>query len=161
MIDDDFKTVVIAVLLLIAGFTVWQSFFSDRIVEPFSELGVLGPNMKLGDYPQEAQVEEEFNLFLYVGNYMGTSQYYRVLVKLGDRSMNVTDENPLDAPVVTQYEAFLSDEKNTTIPITLSLHEAGVNRRLVFELYRYDNDASRFLYDNIWNQLWLNVTQPS
>ena len=71
MIDEDLKTVVVGLLLVVAGFTVFQAFFADRVVEPFSELGILGPNMKIGDYPRELAVGEEFDLFLYMGNHMG------------------------------------------------------------------------------------------
>ncbi len=45
MIDEDLKTVVVGLLLVIAGFTVFQAFFSDRVVEPFSELGILGQHL--------------------------------------------------------------------------------------------------------------------
>ena len=80
MIDEDLKTVAVGLLLVIAGFTVFQAFFADRVVEPFSELGILGPNLKIGDYPRELVVGEEFDLYLYLGNHMGSTQLYRVYV---------------------------------------------------------------------------------
>ena len=144
---------------MMAGFTVFQAFFADRVVEPFSELGVLGPNMKIGDYPRELVVGEEFDLFLYVGNHMGSVEYYRVYVKLGDRGLNVSDVVAYPAPVLTSFDAVLMDKSNVTIPMTLSVPEAGVNSRLVFEMHRFDEDVSEFVYHERWNQLWLNVTE--
>jgi len=160
VIDEDLKTVIVGVLLVIAGFTVFQAFFADRVVEPFSELGILGPNLKIGDYPRVLTVGEEFNLYLYLGNHMGSSQLYRVYVKLGDRSLNVSDSEPYGGRVIAYYEAALPDKSNMTIPVTLSLPEPGVNLRLVFEMHRYDVDADDWVYHNRWNQLWLNVTEP-
>ena len=159
MIDEDLKTIVVGLLLVVAGFTVFQAFFSDRVVEPFSELGILGPNMKIGDYPRELAVGEEFDLFLYLGNHMGSPQMYRVYVKLGDRGLNVSDTSAYPAPVVTSYQYSLGDKRNVTLPITLSISEAGVNSRLVFEMHRFDVEAGEFVYHERWNQLWLNVTE--
>ena len=159
MIDEDLKTVAVGLLLVVAGFTVFQAFFADRVVEPFSELGVLGPNMKIGDYPRELVVGEGFDLYLYVGNHMGSTQLYRVYVKLGSRDLNVSDMEAYGAPVLTSYDVALADEHNTTIPMSLSVPGSGVNLRLVFEMHRYDEELGGWEYHNRWNQLWLNVTE--
>lgn len=159
MIDEDVKTVLVGLLLVVAGFTVFHAFFSDRVVEPFSELGILGPNLKIGDYPRELGVGEEFDLYLYLGNHMGAPQMYRVYVKLGDRGLNISDTSAYPAPVLTYYDHSLGDKQNVTIPITLSLPEAGVNRRLVFEMHRFDVESGGYSYHERWNQLWLNVTE--
>ncbi len=159
MIDEDLKTVAVGLLLVIAGFTVFQAFFADRVVEPFSELGILGPNLKIGDYPRELAVGEDFNLYLYVGNHMGSTQLYRVYVKLGSRDLNVSDTEPYPAPVLTSYDIALANKQNTTMPITLSIPESGTNLRLVFEMHRYNPELGSWEYHNRWNQLWLNVTE--
>lgn len=159
MIDEDLKTVAVGLLLVVAGFTVFQAFFADRVVEPFSELGILGPNLKIGDYPRELEVGEPFDLYLYLGNHMGSTQLYRVYVKLGSRDVNVSDTVMYPVPVLTSYDYCLTDENNVTLPITLSIPEAGVNRRLVFEMHRYNPELGDWEYHQRWNQLWLNVTE--
>jgi len=156
--DEELKAVALVLIGVMGAIAVYPILEEGRIVEPFSELGILGPNLKIGDYPRELAVGEEFNLYLYVGNHEGSAQYYRVLVKLGDRSMNVSDTTPLDAPVVAQYDVVLPDESNSTLPITLSVGRVGLNQRLVFELDRYDVGSGGFVYHQRWNQLWLNVT---
>ena len=145
---------------MMMGVAVYPVLSASRIVEPFSELGILGPNMKLGDYSREVRIGERMDLYLYVGNHEGTVQYYRVLVKLGDQSMNVSDTDPLDAPVLASYEMILLNESNSTTPITLSVNKPGLNQRLVFELHRLDTASQVFVYHQRWNQLWLNVTAP-
>jgi uncharacterized membrane protein len=158
LVDEKIQAVLISLLLAYGALVAAPVILGNRVVEPFSELGLLGPEMKLGDYPQEVQVGESFDLFLYLGNHEGEPVYYRVLVKLGSREVNVSDEEPYLGSLIDSYEHALADEENVTIPISLSVPEEGVNRRLVFELYKHDRDE--FKYDGIWVQLWLNVTRP-
>jgi uncharacterized membrane protein len=130
----------------------------NRVIEPFSELGILGPNMKLGDYPSNVMSGDEFDLFMYIGNYEGKTSYYRIYVKLGDSTLNVSDVEAYPGEILFEYDHVLIDETNHTEPLALSLMEPGVNQRLVLELHRYQNDG--FRYDGIWTQLWINVTSP-
>src|SRR5512138_1612711 len=97
--DDEIKIASIGLIVVMMGITVYPVLSAHRVVEPFSELGILGPNGKLGDYPSELAVGEPISLFLYVGNQEGSAQYYRVDVKLGGREQNVSDTAPLEAPL--------------------------------------------------------------
>lgn len=155
--DERIQVAILVILAAYGVLVVAPVVLGDRVVEPFSELGLLGPEMKLGDYPSEVMVGGEFDLYLYLGNHMGELSYYRVYAKLGDSGLNVSDSTPYGGVVVEDYEYVLVDETNVTLPISLSLGEAGLNRRLVFELHRFDGDD--FVYDGIWIQLWLNVTE--
>jgi uncharacterized membrane protein len=160
-IDEKIQAAVILSLLAYAALTVAPIILGDRIVEPFSELGVLGPDMKLGGYPRLVEAGEEMSLHLYLANHEGYPTYYLVQVKLGDTSMNVSDSEPYPGEAVSSYRYILEDGANNTRPIVISIREPGLNRRLVFELQRYEADERRFVYDGIWAQLWLNVTEPS
>ena len=160
-IDEKIQAAVIVGLLAYAVLTVAPVILGDRIVEPFSELGILGPNMKLGDYLREVEAGEEMSLYLYLGNHEGRPTYYQVQAKLGDRSVNVSDTEPYPGVVLSNYQHVLENESNYTRPIVISVKEPGFNRRLVFELHKYSPDERRFVYDGVWVQLWLNVTEPS
>ena len=156
--DEKVKVALVAILLVYAGLVISPILLGDRVVEPFSELGILGPNMKLGDYPREVAVSEAFPLYLYLGNHEGALSYYMVLAKVGDRGMNVSESEPYGGLTLARYEYFLLDKTNVTTPISLSVSEPGLNRRLVFELYRYDSERGGLVYQGNWVQLWLNVT---
>jgi uncharacterized membrane protein len=155
-IDEKIQAVLLFVLAIYGILVASPIVLGDRIVEPFSELGVLGSNFKLGDYPEEIRVGEEFELYLYLGNHMGELSYYRVLAKLGDIDLNVSESEPYDGQVLATYDYILEDEANVTIPILLSIDELGFSQRLVFELNRFED--GEFDYDGLWVQLWLNVT---
>jgi len=160
MIDDEVRFVAIGLILIMMGVTVYPVLSAHRVVEPFSELGIVGPNGKLGDYPRQVTTVDVVKLFLYVGNDEGSAQYYRVDVKVGDQGQNVSDTVPLQAPVIQSYELVLPNGANSTTPMNFSVAEVGLNRRVVFELYRYDVDSSGFRYQ-LWTQLWMNVTSTS
>jgi uncharacterized membrane protein len=140
---------------------VFRVAFANRVVEPFSELGILGPAMKIGDYPKVLDADQDLNLNLYVGNHEGRVMYYRVLAKLGTREMNVSDEKPFDGVIIASYEMVLMDGFNVTMPIILKLNETGTNLRLVFEMHRFDPEIGAWTYHYRWNQLWLNVTKTN
>jgi uncharacterized membrane protein len=147
------------VIVVIGVFTLSQAVFGDQVVEAFSELAVLGPDMKIGDYPREVLVGEAFRLYLYVGNHEGKTMYYSVKVKLGDQFTSINETTAMEAPVIAGYQRVLMTGENWTRPVTLSIDEAGTGRRLVFELWVYDEALERFHYHGRWNQLWMNITQ--
>lgn len=159
MIDEEVTAVVVAVIVVVGFFAVSQTVFAGRVVEPFSNLAVLGPNMKIGDYPRELVAGETFDLFLYLENQEGRVMYYRVLVKLEDRGGDVSNIWPLDTPVLVSFDSILVHGGNQTIPVILSLADAGTNQRLVFELHSYNLERDGFGYHGRWCQLWLNVTR--
>jgi uncharacterized membrane protein len=159
--DEQFTAVALAIIAIVGVFAVSQSVLARRVVEPFSELGVLGPSLKLGDYPKQLVVGRPYDLYLYLGNHEGRVMYYRVLIKIGDQTQNVSDTEPLEAPVMDYYEAIIPHECNQTLPMVVSVSEPGVNRRMVFELHAYDGDVGGFIYLGQWCQLWFNATSPT
>lgn len=160
MKSDEIRAIALLPILIIAAATAYQGFFPKRTPEPFSELGILGPNMKIADYPRELSVNESFTLYLYVGNHEGKIAYYRILVKLGNRSSFINETTPMDAPTIAIYERALMDNETWIHPINLSINKEGVNLRLVFEMWIFDEGLNGFKYHGRWNQLWLNVTAP-
>ena len=140
--DERIQAALMITVLAYGVLTAAPVILGDRVVEPFSELGLLGPELKLGDYPREIALGEAVDLYLYLGNHEGDLTYYRVLVKQGDQSMNVSDTTPYGGPVLAQFEHVLVDEYNITMPISIMVDAPGVNQRLVFELYKYDQEST-------------------
>lgn len=158
LIDEEVTAVVLVIIVVVGVFTFSQVFLAGRVVEPFSELGVLGAKMKIGDYPKEVLVNESFKLYLYIGNHEGRIMYYTVYVKLGNRSTVINETVPADAPIIVFYEAILSHNETTIIPMNIKIDKPGRNVRLIFEMWIYDDGFLK--YHGRWCQLWLNVTAP-
>jgi len=160
-IDKQISYVIMLVILSLGVLTAVPPILPERVVEPFTELGVLGPNMKLGDYPEEVEVGEPFTLFLYLGNRESRVMYYRTLVKFGSELSFASETEPMDAPVIASYDHVILNDDSVTRQLSLSADTAGSNRRLVFELYKYDEAVDDFVYSGEWVQLWMNVTSPA
>jgi uncharacterized membrane protein len=150
--------VVLGITLIIAFISVSQTIFPKGASEEFSELGILGPNMKLGDYPSQIVASETVNLFVYVGNQMGKPMLYTVMIKLGN---NDTAINPANVTSIQQYQQVLPSNQTWTFPVSITLTQPGVNQRLIFELWVYNETTSQNQYHERRGQVWLNVTAPA
>lgn len=160
MIDEQVQAAAVGIIVLIAVFNVSGYYLANRNAEPFSELGILGPNQKIADYPTSVLAGQNFSLYLYVGNHEGHVMYYQVLVKLGDRS-NANTNISLGALPIASYGMVLRDNQTYLSPVTFSLNHNGTNVRLVFELWAYAANTTSFVYDHRSTWIYMNVTGPS
>jgi uncharacterized membrane protein len=126
--------------------------------EPFSELGVLGPNQKIGGYPTNVTVGQQFTLYGYIGNHEGRPSYYQFVVKVGNQSTAVSNSTTARAPTIFVRYQLLNDNSSVTFPLTLSLQSPGINQRIIFELWSFNSTTSQFVYTGLWDQIWVNST---
>lgn len=161
MIDDEVKAVIMAIIIVAGVLSIAQMVMSERVSEPFSALGMLGPNMKIGDYPKTVLVNQTVNLYLFIDNHEGRTMYYIIYAKLGDRLTEVSENRSAEAPILYTYEVIVPHGMNTTIPVSLKFSKPMTNARLIFEMWIYDPDTGAPKYHGRWNQLWLNITAPT
>jgi uncharacterized membrane protein len=159
LIDDEVTALVLALIVVGGMFAVSSTLLGERISEPFSEIAVLGPEMKMSDYPNSTQVNETLNLYLYVANYEAQTTYYIVYVKLGSSNTIVNATQPANAPIISSYEIILPIEQNTTLPIKLTFGKPMTDAKLIFEMWTLEKEGIQ--YSGKWNQLWLNITAPA
>jgi len=150
--------VFLGLTILIAAVVAYQDFVPKSRGEQFSELGILGPNMKLGDYPSNVVSSDTVHLFIYVGNRMAQPMFYTVQVKLGD---NNTAVNPANLTSLAEYQQVLPSNGTWTFPVDITMNKVGDNQRLIFELWAYNATTNQNQYHDRWGQVWLNVTAPA
>lgn len=155
--DRETATLALAVITIMAVFAAVYPLIPSN-GERFSELGVLGPTQQIGGYPSTEAVGQAFTLYGYVGDHEGMVGYYQVMVKAGDQATVISNTTSADAPVVMTRYLVLSDNASTTFPMTLAMPTAGLNQRLIFELWMFNTTTSQFGYTGLWNQIWINVT---
>ncbi|MEM2598763.1 MAG: DUF1616 domain-containing protein [Thermoproteota archaeon] len=160
VLDEEVLAVLAAILVVSIVFGVTQMVNAGRVVEPFSELGLLGPGGKIGDYPRQVVAGTPFLLHAYIGNHEGKTRYYRVLVKIGNRSTVVNETMPLTVEPMMDLRTVLTHNSSTIIPLNLAMPGPLTNARLVLELWVFNETSRVFEYHGRWNQLWLNVTSP-
>ena len=158
LISGEVWAVILAIVLVGVVFAISQAVWAKRVIEPFSELGVLGPHMKIGDYPSEVVAGDTLKLYIYVGNHMGKPMLYTVLIKLCNKTTPV-DPAPVE-PMMSFTHALLNNG-TWIFPISVTLTDVGLNWRLVFELWAYNPDTDRVEYLGLSCWLWINVTAPA
>jgi hypothetical protein len=80
--------------------------------ERFSELYVLGPGHKAEGYPFNVGTDVDYSVFLGVGNHLGGSASYQVVVKMRNATEplpNATNGVPSPLPMLYAYEVFLAE----------------------------------------------------
>jgi hypothetical protein len=149
---------ILGMTIIVAFFVASPLFLPKGTGETFSELGILGPNNKLGDYPSVIVASETVYLNVYVGNQMGKPIDYIVMIKLGD---NETSINPAPLQPIQQFEAIVPSNGTWTFPFNVTMSKVGLNQRLIFELWTYNETINQNQYHERWGQIWLNVTAPA
>ena len=155
--DRETGVLALAVVSILAVFAAVYPILPTN-GQPFSELGVLGPGQKIGGYPSTLATGQQFTLYVYVGNHEGAPSYYQVLIKEGNQSTAVSNSTSANLPPVMTNSLVLADNSSTTFPLTLSMSTAGLNQRLIFELWMFNSTTTRVAYTGLWAQLWINVT---
>ena len=155
--DRETATLALAVVTMLAVLAAVYPILPSN-GEAFSELGVLGPSQKISGYPTTVTVGQGFGLYVYVGNHQGEAEYYQVLVKEGNQGTVVSNSTSANLPAVLTNSLVLGDNSSTIFPVSLSMHTAGDNQRLIFELWMFNSTTDNFAYTGLWNQIWMNVT---
>ena len=155
--DKEVGAVILVIVAILAIFVAIQPLIPST-GEKFSELGVLGPNQTIANYPTNLKVGQQFLLYAYVGNHEGQIDFYRLMIKLGNQSVQVTNSTSASAPLLLSYARVLGDNQSWIFPINMSLNETGTNLKLIFELWAFNGTTSSFDYTGLWDQLYINVT---
>jgi len=156
-LDRETSVLALAVVTILAVFAAIYPILPAN-GENFSELGLLGPGQKIGGYPTSVGVGQQFSLYVYVGNHEGAAEYYQVQVKEGNQATVVSNSTSANIPPVLTNSLVLGDNSSTIFPVTLGMTTAGLNQRLIFELWMFNSTTTSFDYTGLWDQIWINVT---
>ena len=155
--DSETRGLMLIVIAVLGVFIAIQPLLPST-TQPFSELGILGPQQTISNYPTSVSTNQPFLLYCYVGNHEGVSEYYQVIIKLGNANTQISNTTSANAPQIASFSRILGDGQNATFPISIAISQSGTNLRVLFELWTYNPSTSSFTYTGLWNQLWLNVT---
>ncbi len=148
------SAIIMGVMILCALISVAGVLQPIEQGESFSELGILNENMAMENYPSQVMVNQPLHLYGYVGNHMGEPMLYTVMVKLGD---NKTVENPTLSSPVYEFSQVVSNNQNWTFPMDITLSKVGVNQRIIFELWAYNQTLHQNQYIGIYGHINVNV----
>jgi len=142
---------VVAAVAVVAVALVAALVLRPAAAEPFSAIGLLGPEGRIGGYPSAASLGVPFKLHIYVYNHMGVPVWYVVYVKV----VNSTGESPLSDPPVFAFQRLLLHNETWVEPFVVALNSTG-RWRVVAELWAvYPNGT--LAYTGRYVQLWVDV----
>lgn len=148
-----FWTVVGVLALLVAS-----PFLSKVLVYPrtefFTELWILDANHRAEDYPFNITRNNNYTIYLSIGNRLGYCAYYMVQVKFRNQTQPaptsfgpIEDRIPSSLTSLFNVTAFVGDEQVWELPITFSFD------------YAYNESLSRIEFSSLQlNNVWLNMT---
>ncbi len=172
-----FQVVSLVVVLLVAfpAINLFAPF--PRGGERFSELWLLGPNHLAEDYPFNVRADEEYQVFVGVGNHLGSSAYYQVCSKFRNQTQplpNATSSVPSPLPSVHTFQFLVGDEEVHEVPITFRmLNVSAQSDEVVVEnvevnrqVFRVDSSSTwdpenGGFYSQLFFELWLYDTGES
>ena len=96
----------------------------------FSELYILGPNHMAENYPSNIAVGQNYSVYVDVGNRLGSSAYYILSVKLGnktDQLSNATLWTPRPLQPLYEYRFSIQDNMNWESLLTFSVSSASIS----------------------------------
>jgi len=176
----EFRTsflIVGLMLALIAASPALSLISIPTSEERFSELWLLGPEHTAGNYPFNVSANEEYNIYVGVGNQLGESTYYTVYVKFGNQTHQIPNSTTAEpSPLSPLYEFcfILSDGKVWETPLafatdyvllqqnaTVNTISINGNTFPVNYTSTWDSDRNGFYYQ-LFFELWLyNMTSNS
>ena len=152
LFDEEVSAVVVAIAVVAIALAA-AYIISPGTGEPFSAIGLLGPQGKIGGYPTAVKVGAPINLYIYVYNHMEAPAWFVVYVKVD----NTTAQPPLSSPPVLVMQRLLLNNESWIQPFTVSLNSTG-RWRIVAELWEYYPNGT-LSYTGRFVQLWVNATR--
>jgi len=158
MMDSNVRIGAVVVIALIGVGLTAQYFLSGSLAQPFSEVGILGPNGQFSGYPSTMTAGQNYTLNLYVSNQEGHSMMYQVYEKLGSKTSVINQTTPLSSKPVATYGFVLPNNGTEISPITVNIATPGLNIRIVWELWDFVPATNSWEYEGSWAQIFVNAT---
>jgi uncharacterized membrane protein len=152
LFDEEALALIAAVVVVAAALTVALAL-RPAASEPFSAIGLLGPEGKIGGYPSEVRAGERVKLHVYVHNHMGAPAWFIVYIKVA----NSTREPPLPERPALQMQRLLLHNETWIKPFWIALNGTG-KQRVVAELWIVYTNGT-VAYTGRYVQLWVSVVR--
>ncbi len=155
--EENLIFIAVAVSTMIVVSMLLYTAVTSPPSESFSVISILGPNQDATGYPEEVNVGETIDVYILVENHENRVEYYFVKFKLGDVNTEINDNQPASLSTRKTYQKILNDKESWQFPVDVSISERGNDYRLIFELWRYNENTGDTEYTGNWVQIWLDV----
>ncbi|MEM2779692.1 MAG: hypothetical protein QW791_02305 [Candidatus Bathyarchaeia archaeon] len=147
-------------IVCVSALLVASPFLSKVLVYPrtefFTEFWILDANHRAENYPFNISRNQNYTIYLGIGNRLGYCAYYMVQVKflnwsqielMPTRFGPIENRLPSSLPSLFNFTAFVADEQVYEIPLTFSFN------------YTWDQPPSKVEFSSLrFNGVWLNMS---
>lgn len=115
--------VVTAVSALLVASPALQRLLVYPQTEFFTEMWLLGPEHKAENFPFNISSNSNYNIFLGIGNHLGSCAYYSIQVKFRNQTQPAADSldrTPSSLPPLHSITALVADKGTWEVPIEFS-----------------------------------------
>lgn len=162
VLDEEVFAVVMAIVIVASVLGITQ-LLRPGVIEPFTAIGLLNSECRIGDYPKEVFEGEELRLCLYLYNHLGRPQLMMVKYKLGSSNVIPTNTTPSPEASLKSFKFLLNHDANITLPVRVPIPFntglVGKDVALIFELWVYDLDSNDWVYSGRWVHLYVKVRE--
>ncbi len=160
LLDEEVFAVILAVVVVGSVFAI-AMYLRPENPEPFTAIGLLNEECKIGDYPVEVFNDTSISLCIFVDNHLDEARLFEIRYKIADNTTIPTNTTPSPRPVVKRWDVFLDKYQNRTFRINIPVYMYGnqTNGRvaLVFELWVLDPGTGEWQYTGRWVHLYVQV----
>ncbi len=162
MILDEEVLAVLLAIITVASVIAAAQLLRPGVTEPFTALGLLNSQCKIGDYPKRVVLGQRVDLCIFVSNYEGRPIYYKVVYRVGTNRTIPSNSTPSPEPPLAEWRGVLAHGGNTTFTVSVSVPQwfNGSRAALIFELWVYNTTAWEWRYTGRWTHLYVDVVKP-
>ncbi len=162
LLDEEVFAVLLAVIVVASVFSIAMILRPEN-PEPFTAIGLLNVNCKIGDYPDKVFNGDNITLCIFIDNHLDYAAMFEVRYKIADPNSLPTNETPSPKDTILSWNVLLNKYQNTTfkveVPVNISLANASSRVALVFELWRLDPETREWVYTGRWVHLYVRVLE--
>jgi len=162
LLDDEVFAVLTAIVVVASVFSAAMLIREGYVAEPFTAIGLLNENCRIGEYPGYVRSNSTVTLCLYVYNHEGKPLYWKVVYRLGSNKTLPTNTTPSPEPAIQEWRGVLGHRQNSTFKVVVRIPEIPLNTTrvtLIFELWAYDVNLHTWVYTGRWVHLHVNVAR--
>jgi uncharacterized membrane protein len=158
LLDEEVFAVILALSITASALGIALTLKPGN-PEPFTAIGLLNEECKIGRYPAAVVNGSSVRLCISVANYLGHPAYFKVVYKLATNETLPNSAAPSPEQAVMEWRVLLNNGEEIVFPITIPVHtlRGEFHIALVFELWVYNTSASGWSYTGRWNHLYINI----
>lgn len=162
LLDEEVFAVLLAVIVVGSVFSI-AMIIKPENPEPFTAIGLLNEDCKIGDYPSRVFNGDNLTLCIFLDNHLDHTVLFGVRYKLATNTSLPTNTAPSPSKTVKEWDIILDKYGNTTfhvvVPVNTTLTNTSTRIALVFELWVLDPYNYTWVYTGRWVHLYVNVLE--